>query len=415
MKYIIFSEFNRNYFLFLSYFIIFIIREIINYYFELTDDIIELFIKCYFNSLSDFLSIIPLIIIKVRSKSNQKKELKELSVSSIDESLNEIKYLHSDSKRLINNKQRIIRLEFFISIFEFLAIYLDVIFKIILIIVKRNLSFKRFEMTSVFLFNIIAKYLLSVVVLHSIFYKHHYFSLIIHFIFLIVLEIHDQLHIFKENDWIILFSYNILKIIVTILYSIEDVYAKVLFSFSSISPYIYLFYRGIFVNIFALIFSIIFIFVDIPDENGNNSCVYTRFWKIYENKLNILYSVLLVILNFIYNVNIFFIIDKFTPSHFGMASILENFGLLLISTIVGRIKIPVFFIRLIIYLILIFAASIYNELIILKVCGLHLNTKTFLEKSSKEDIMQIFLNNDSRYNSEIEEEKIELDDDMIYN
>ena len=108
MKYIIFSEFNRNYFLFLSYFIIFIIREIINYPFELTDDIIELFIKCYFNSLSDFLSIIPLIIIKVRSKSNQKKELKELSVSSIDESLNEIKYLHSDSKRLINNKKRII-------------------------------------------------------------------------------------------------------------------------------------------------------------------------------------------------------------------------------------------------------------------------------------------------------------------
>ena len=62
-----------------------------------------------------------------------------------------------------------------------------------------------------------------------------------------------------------------------------------------------------------------------------------------------------------------------------------------------------------------FSGSIYNELIILKVCGLHLNTKTFLEKSSKEDIMQIFLNNDSRYNSEIEEEKIELDDDMIYN
>ena len=66
MKYLIFSELNRNHFLFLSYFIISIIIEIVNKYIKSTDDIVDTFHKCYIHTLSDFLSIIPFIIMTIK-------------------------------------------------------------------------------------------------------------------------------------------------------------------------------------------------------------------------------------------------------------------------------------------------------------------------------------------------------------
>jgi len=75
MKYIIFAKLNKNYFLFLSYFIIKIIDEIINKIVETNGDIVKTFHINYILSMSDFLSIIPLIIINVRSKSISKNKL----------------------------------------------------------------------------------------------------------------------------------------------------------------------------------------------------------------------------------------------------------------------------------------------------------------------------------------------------
>ena len=69
MKYLIFSELNRNHFFFLSYLIIIVIKEINNLYITQIDDIIQTFNKYHIYFLSDLLSIIPFIIIKVRTKS----------------------------------------------------------------------------------------------------------------------------------------------------------------------------------------------------------------------------------------------------------------------------------------------------------------------------------------------------------
>ena len=74
MKYLIISELNRNHFLFLSYFIIATIKMIVKRYITSTDDIIKTFHDYYIDSLSDFLSIIPFIIIKLRSKGISKRE-----------------------------------------------------------------------------------------------------------------------------------------------------------------------------------------------------------------------------------------------------------------------------------------------------------------------------------------------------
>ena len=388
MKYLIFSELNRNHFLFLSYFIISIIIEIDNKYIKSTDDIVDTFHKCYIHTLSDFLSIIPFIIIKLRSKGISKREKLEkikanLSEKNSNENLAErtstessidiaYKYLNATFKEKKEKaKKRKIKLSLLVSVFEFLAIYLDITFSIIA--KTNNYAIKFSEMDSQILFKVMSKYILSIIILHSPY-----------------------------------FLYAVLKIIIAILFSFEDVYAKVLFSLGSFSTYIYLLYRGIFVNSFALLFSIIFIFVKLPDEKGQKSIVFTRIWKVYENKLNILLYIIFFIFMYLLNLNIFLIIDKFSPIHFAVASTIYNSISLIISCIYGQQELKEFFIKIAVYFILIISALVYNEIIILNFCGLQKYTSFYLHKQASEDIRQTIITNniiDNDFINEGEENK----------
>ena len=142
MKYLIFSKLNRNHFLFLSNFLIVIISEINNKLKRsITKDIVRLFHKNYIKTLSDFLSIIPIVIIKLRSKGISKNKSEQTienksqknSKETDDESSNSIEYIYTDMN-IENNKKRskiILKLIILTSIFEFLAIYIDVTFYII--------------------------------------------------------------------------------------------------------------------------------------------------------------------------------------------------------------------------------------------------------------------------------------------
>ena len=101
--------------------------------------------------------------------------------------------------------------------------------------------------------------------------------------------------------------------------------------------------------------------------------------------------------------NIFLIIDKFSPIHFAMASIFESFGSLLLSIIYRKIDIQNFFLKFCLYLILIITALVYNEFIILNFCGLEKYTKLFLQKKANNDIQQTIINiNDEDIISESE-------------
>mgnify|MGYP007102025180 CR=1 FL=1 len=252
---------------------------------------------------------------------------------------------------------------------------------------------------------------MSNLLLHSPFHRHHYFSLIINLIFLIILIIIDQVNIFKEEDWNAYFLY-FMNILIGIFFSFENIYGKIVLSYSSISPYSLIFIRGLFVSAITIFFSIILIFVDIPDENGENSCIFTRFWKIYDNKINILSAIGIALVNFFFNINIYFIIDIFSPAHYAIATILDIFIVLLFDTFSGNTETSDFFIELIIFLILIFVGSIYNEVIILNFCGLQRFTKYYLEQKAITDIIQSkFKNNDLNENAlGIDRNMIKLED-----
>ena len=94
---------------------------------------------------------------------------------------------------------------------------------------------------------------------------------------------------------------------------------------------------------------------------------------------------------YLVNLNLFLIIDKFSPIHYAVASILDNFGSLLISIFYKEIKVGEFFIKLAIYFILILAALVYNEFIVLNFCGFQKNTQLNLLKLA--DIEQTKINN----------------------
>ena len=382
MKYLIFSELNRNYFLFLSYFIISIIKEIVNKYITSTKDIIQTFNKYYIYSLSDFLSIIPLIIIKVRSKSASTKDRDSLKLYKTE---TYIKYIYTDVNK--KRKKRIFKLSILVSILEFIALYINSTFTIIVSIT--NFTFKKVKMNSDILFNVISKFAFSALILHLPIYKHHYLSLIINLIFLVLFIISDVLNINDPKTYL----YDLKRLISVFLYSLEDVYAKILLSFNSISPYSFLFYRGIFLNILSILYSIVFIFVELPDEKGIKSIVFTRFWKVYENKLNILLYIILFFVVYLYNQNVLLIIDKFSPIHYAVATVLENFGSLIISIIYGNITTGEFFLKLVIYFILIIAALVFNEFIVLNFCGFQKYTHLFLLKEANKDLELTILNN----------------------
>ena len=106
MKYVIFSKLNKNHFLFLSFIIIKIIDELCHNYMEKVDDIIRIFHHNYIGSLSDFLSIIPFIIIKIISKDISKNELKKENIKEKEQdSNNDIEYIYSDQKTENNIKR----------------------------------------------------------------------------------------------------------------------------------------------------------------------------------------------------------------------------------------------------------------------------------------------------------------------
>ena len=155
-----------------------------------------------------------------------------------------------------------------------------------------------------------------------------------------------------------------------------------------ISIYALLLYRAIFGTIFVIIFSIPFIFVEVPDttkpDAPTTEYVFKRILELFQD-LNAYRIILFTITNLFYNIFIWSIIDKFSPSHYSISIILESFGTLIRLWITepNSVNLPV--LRMFIFLILIFASFIHTELIVINCCDLQKNTKLFLDEIEKQE------------------------------
>jgi hypothetical protein len=121
------------------------------------------------------------------------------------------------------------------------------------------------------------------------------------------------------------------KILTIVFYSVEDVIGKKVLLEEFINIYSLLIYRAIGVTVFLVLFSIPFIFVEVTDISGKTEetgIIFGRIMNLFV-KLNFLKIIMFIITNFFYNIFIWLIIDKFSPSHYAISNILESFGTLI--------------------------------------------------------------------------------------
>ena len=175
------------------------------------------------------------------------------------------------------------------------------------------------------------------------------------------------------------------------------------------SPYLLLLMKAVIKFFFLIIFSIPLCFIKFKYKEENKKLIFEMFSDIFEDKTSILGCIIYLINSFFVNILIYLIIDKFSPTHTAIAYIFENLGIFIINSATEKIDIAYRFgIRLIMYILLIIASLIFNEFVVINVCGLANNTKLFLDYKEKNDLNLIAeINNEISPDDLISEVNIE--------
>ena len=402
-KYFFFPKPHLNHFLFLLFFVISILKKYVNTFFPQKPKIPLEFLELYIYNLSDFFSIIPLFILQKRTK--RKKEI-------IDSNSNkDVKgghgYIYNNREK--TNPKSKIRI-FILTISDYIAQISSVIFYVILN--EMNIPMKFAKLTSLLIINVIVIFIISKLILHNHFYRHHSLSLLINIICLIVLIIVDISNIINYSGEIKMqFIYIIIKIVQSILYSLEDVLIKVLILSYYLHPFKILFKKALFQFFYNIIFNFPFIFIKLKDKDEEKEFLFPMIGRLFEDKINILITFIYAGISFIYNGTIFKIIDEFSPNHFAIARVIENFGILMLNIILeGADSQKNLVFNLIIYILLIIAALVYNEFFIINICGLSKYTKYFLDFEAESEISMIgeIINNNEEKNGSHSERELSL-------
>ena len=422
-KFFLLEKPHLNHLLFLIALVVSVSKQIILIFInsKYKNDLSIPFFNLYIYVLGDFLSLIPYLIIKNKIKSQISREPKQKEKSN--KSDGDLPYIYNNLSEIEfqKNKKNIILYIFFITIFDFISQISTIIFYIIT--GNQNTQVKQANLNFTLIFNVIFIFLFSRLFLHTTFYRHHFFSLVIFIICLIVIVVLDIIQIKKDsgNNFGKSFIFLAIKIINVTLYSFEDVTAKVMFLKYFFTPYVLLLMKAIFIFGYLVIFSFPFIFIKIKNGEVNEEkiIIFTTFKNIFEDKINYLLYFIYIIISFLYNILNYIIIDKFSANHSAISLIFENLGIFIINIIKKTIEINSHFaIRLVMYILLIFASFIYNEFLVINICGLANDTKLFLDYKEKEDLFLMnemnkridsidFLSEDN--NNEISESKNKIE------
>ena len=387
-KRLFFEKPHINHFLFLFFFVSSIIKQII---FKDIKDKVNLSIpifKLYIYDVGDLLSFIPYLIIKKKSKSQI--PIAEIKKRKMNEE--EIKYIYNDltGEEFKKNKMYIILFIFLLTILDFIAQISTVTFY--LITGNQKFQVKQAHLNITLIFNVIGLFLFSKLFLRTTFRRHHFFSLIVFIVCLIVIVVLDIIQIIKEygNNYKKPLIFLAIKIFTVILYSLEDVIAKVIFLNYYFTPYFLLLVKAIVQFGYLIIFSFPLIFTKIKLEGGGEVIIYSMFKDIFKEDIYYLYYLIYLVNSFFYNTLNFIIIDKFSANHSGISRIFENFGVFMINIIQKSIDIDsIFGIRLVMYILLIIVSFIFNEILVINICGLANGTKLFLDYKEQKDLSLI--------------------------
>lgn len=228
--------------------------------------------------------------------------------------------------------------------------------------------------------DIFFRYIFSLILLKSYFYKHHYLSMLLTFIGFIPLMIinildlnksMDSDYVEEKNYKLISIYYIILNTIRAILYSLEDVFNKIALNKLLIRPFELMFYKAIFEIIPTIVFTLI-------SKSQEDFSLYTEK-HFHDSKLfgRILYRLFFIIFNIFRTISLITIIEKLNPNHLSILKSMEfiaNFIYIMIWSSIYesdfRISPLNLCIEIFCCLILLLGSIIHNEMIIINKWGL---------------------------------------------
>ena len=383
-KYFFFPKLTWKYLLFLFYFIASFIKKTAQAYFENNQKIAIEFLKLYMYDVGDFLSIIPLIITKKRMKTEKKEdETKNENITITNTKTIELIYNNYTVEK--NNCNAFIIILIF-TLTDMIAQLAPVIYYVVK--EDQKLVVKQANLNSRLLFNIIFIIIFSRLILKTKFYSHHIFAFSIDLVGLIVLTIIDISKIINDTGDNITMSiiYILVKILSVILYSIQNSLAKYLFLYYYITTYSLLVNKSIFQFFYLVIFSFPFIFKKMDYKDGDSKTIFAMIGDIFEDKRYFGIVIGYTITSFFCNNLGNKIIEVFSPNHFIIAKLLETFGIFLIDLIInGPDSEGYLVLRIVMYIVLIISALIFNEILVINICGLAKNTKLFLDYEAEKE------------------------------
>lgn len=332
--------------------------------------------KRYFDVLTNVLSDCLQGIIVLFSRIRNKKQSNNNNINNHMQLYNTLK----DNKDTKNGKHRIssfFKIMLQISLLDF---FCQLLFLVYVLIFNTDNVIERKYQNFLLIIDILSRFLFCRFILETYFYRHHIVSMIINFVVFIILGFFDFHTIFAQVN-IELSFYFVFLIILTIAYSLEDVLNKIALSRESLTPYSLLFYKGVFQIPLVIITSIIIIFIENP---------FTLFFNLNNNfKLYVLgRRALFIIFNILRSLFLVKVIDKFSSQHLSILKVLESLFMFCYFLIVNEyenevVHIPVILVS---FLILTFTSLVYNEILVINICGLQDYTQHGLDLQAEKDL-----------------------------
>ena len=251
----------------------------------------------------------------------------------------------------------------------------------------------------VVMIDIFSRYLFSRFILKSYFYKHHILSIILTTIGFIPLTTVNIIDIFfKVNNFpiVTISTYLTLYIIMTIIYSLEDVLNKICLNQLLIRPYELMFYKAVF-QIIAIVPLTIFMVVSYSGE-------FTSYMSKIDFVGRFLYRFSFIISNCFRTWSLITIIELVNPNHLSVLKSSEFAVLFIFISIYSNIKDEeinsnIYILGTFCCLISLIASAIHNEMIIINKCGLLKCTNYYkIEIKSNSNIINYEENEEDQIN-----------------
>ena len=351
------------------------------------------------------LSIIPLIIVKTKSrrdKTNDKsKENQQLSLKGTRISLGDVNYIEKYDKKKLRIQKYLILLA---------CAFLD--------FAQKFLSFflKKLIINNIWMFNIIFISLFDYLIMKAKLYRHQYISCIIIVLIGIAATVVGLL---GDNERITVKLF--LCIGIEIMYSLAIVLAKFLMDHRACSPFDVTFYEGIFALIVNSILLAIFTNIPITDEDGKLDKILklTEYnGKIYIDHFIAAFKDMQVVVVFFFILSAFgrlisnlfghIIVKHYTSSHIILVLILGEIGLAFKEKHEWKE-----IVQFSLFVFALFILLIFTEIIEINACDLEKNTRKNIqlreELEGDNDIREGILPNESNQANKVEFDGVEID------